>query len=316
MSSLENTIVDTIAEAAKPLPSKKAEAKPDEKAPETVDKAVSKAGDSTTKAKAPGGDKASEKGGEVKDGKTKVEKGKPVNFEDVDSDEDTIDETDEGAMMDSKSTMMKKMVNAMKKMDKKDLQASWKEMKGMNPDDEDGDEDEQVESLSRNALIRSVVEGLKDHSIEEVQSFLESMTLEEGELPPALKKAIDKKKEKEETSETDDMDDMDDEDEDEKESVKKESYDIDMTDDIEALVSDEDLSEDFKSKAKTIFEAAVSTKVKELTVEKEAQLEEELNTKVEEIKDDLTEKVDSYLNYVSESWVEDNELAIERGLKS
>ena len=56
-----------------------------------------------------------------------------------------------------------------------------------------------------------------------------------------------------------------------------------MSDDIEALVSDEDLSEDFKSKAKTIFEAAVSAKVKELSVEKEAQLEEELNTKVEEI---------------------------------
>ena len=117
------------------------------------------------------------------------------------------------------------------------------------------------------------------------------------------------------TKEMDDMD-KDDDEEEEDEEVKKESYDIDMTDDIDALVSDEDLSEDFKSKAKTIFEAAVSAKVKEITVEKEAQLEEELETKVEEIKDDLTEKVDSYLNYVSESWVQDNELAIERGLKS
>ena len=89
-----------------------------------------------------------------------------------------------------------------------------------------------------------------------------------------------------------------------------------MTDDIEALVSDEDLSEEFKNKAKTIFEAAVSNKVKEALIEKEEQLEEELERKVEEIKDDLTEKVDSYLNYVSESWVKENELAIERGLKS
>ena len=311
MSNLENTIEEVIAEATMPK-AKAGAVKPDDKAPEHDAKAAEKAGDATKKAKAPGGDKASEKGGELKDGETKVEKGKPVNFEDVDSDEDTIDETDEGAMMDSKSTMMKKMVNAMKKMDKKDLQASWKEMKGMNPDDEDGDEDEQVESLSRNALIRSVVEGLKDHSIEEVQSFLESMTIEEGELPPALKKAIAKKK----GEEVDEMEDEDEDDDDKKENVKKESYDIDMSDDIEALVSDEDLSEDFKSKAKTIFEAAVSAKVKELSVEKEAQLEEELNTKVEEIKDDLTEKVDSYLNYVSENWVTENELAIERGLKS
>jgi len=89
-----------------------------------------------------------------------------------------------------------------------------------------------------------------------------------------------------------------------------------MTDDINALVADEDLSEEFKAKAKTIFEASVSAKVKELSAEKEAQLEEEQNQKIEEIKDDLSEKVDSYLNYVSESWVKENELAIERGLKS
>ena len=313
MSSLENTIEDVIAEAT--LPKAKAGAvKPDDKAPEHDAKAAEKAGDATKKAKAPGGDKASMKGGEVKDGKTKVEKGKAVNFEDVDSDEDTIEETP-GAM-ESKSSMLKAMVAKMKKMDMPELKASYnmlqKETPGMDSD-EDGDEDEQVESLSRNALIRSVVEGLKDQSIEEVQSFLEAISIEEGELPDALKKAIAKKKGKD----SEDMEEMGDEDEDEDDKdVKKESYDIDMTDDIEALVSDEDLSEDFKSKARTIFEGAVAAKVKEITVEKEAQLEEELNTKVEEIKDDLTEKVDSYLNYVSESWVEENELAIERGLKS
>ena len=110
------------------------------------------------------------------------------------------------------------------------------------------------------------------------------------------------------------MDDMDDEEEDEE--VKKEEVEIDMTDDINALVADEDLSEEFKAKAKTIFEAAVAAKVKEQMTEAEAKLEEETNQKIEEIKDDLTEKVDSYLNYVSESWVKENELAIERGLKS
>ena len=107
-----------------------------------------------------------------------------------------------------------------------------------------------------------------------------------------------------------------DDDEDEDEEVKKEEVEIDMTDDINALVADEDLSEDFKAKAKTIFEGAVAAKVKEQMIEAEAKLEEETTQKIEEIKDDLTEKVDSYLNYVSESWVEENELAIERGLKS
>ena len=72
-----------------------------------------------------------------------------------------------------------------------------------------------------------------------------------------------------------------------------------MTDDIEALVANEDLSEEFKIKAKTIFEAAVTTKVKEKVSEVEAQYEEKTSEAIEEIKEDLTEKVDSYLNYVA-----------------
>jgi len=303
MSNLENTIEEVIAEAS--LPKAKAGAvKPDDKAPEHDAKAAEKAGDATKKAKAPGGDKASEKGGELKDGETKVEKGKAVNFEDIEADEDTISEMG----MESKSGMLKAMVSKMKEMDMKELKAAWNKMKEMSKmEDEDGDE-ATSESLSRNALIRSVVENLKDSSVEEVADFMESMEIVEEE---------DSVEEAKTTKEMDDMDkDDEEEEEEEDEEVKKESYDIDMTDDIDALVSDEDLSEDFKSKAKTIFEAAVSAKVKEITVEKEAQLEEELETKVEEIKDDLTEKVDSYLNYVSESWVQENELAIERGLKS
>ena len=303
MSNLENTIEEVIAEASMPK-AKAGAVKPDDKAPEHDAKAAEKAGDATKKAKAPGGDKASEKGGELKDGETKVEKGKAVNFEDIEADEDTISEMG----MESKSGMLKAMVSKMKEMDMKELKAAWNKMKEMSKmEDEDGDE-ATSESLSRNALIRSVVENLKDSSVEEVADFMESMEIVEEE---------DSVEEAKTTKEMDDMDkDDEEEEEEEDEEVKKESYDIDMTDDIDALVSDEDLSEDFKSKAKTIFEAAVSAKVKEITVEKEAQLEEELETKVEEIKDDLTEKVDSYLNYVSESWVQDNELAIERGLKS
>jgi hypothetical protein len=316
MSNLENTIEEVIAEASMPK-AKAGAVKPDDKAPEHDAKAAEKAGDATKKAKAPGGDKASEKGGEVKDGETKVEKGKAVNFEDVETDDEDMTEMSgpgdpRGNLAGSKSSMLKAMVTKMKKMSMKDLEASWNEMEKMSGMDKDEDGDEaKSESLSRNALIRSVVEGLKDQSIEDVADFLEG--LDKVEEVESDEDSVEEAKKS--TKEMDDMD-KDDEEEDEDEEVKKESYDIDMTDDIEALVSDEDLSEDFKSKAKTIFEAAVSAKVKEIEVEKEAQLEEELNTKVEEIKDDLTEKVDSYLNYVSESWVSENELAIERGLKS
>ena len=97
---------------------------------------------------------------------------------------------------------------------------------------------------------------------------------------------------------------------------RKSLNEIDMTDDIEALVADEDLSEEFKTKAKTIFEAAVATKVKEQITKIEEQYAEDTKETIEEIKEDLTEKVDSYLNYVAENWVKENELAIERGLKT
>jgi len=308
MSNLESTISEVMAEAVEPK-AKASAVSPDPDVEKKASDAADKAGDATKKAKAPGGEKASEKGGEVKDGETKVEKGKAVNQEEVESEDEAISEM--GKMEGTKSEMLKAMVSKMKEMGMKELKAAWKKMEMAGMDDEDGDKDEQVESLSRNALIRGVVESLKDKSIEEVASFIEGLEPVEEEVEADDDSVEEAKKS---TKEMDDM--KDDEEEDEDEEVKKESYDIDMTDDIEALVSDEDLSEDFKVKAKTIFEAAVASKVKEQLVEKEAELEEELNLKVEEVKDDLTEKVDSYLNYVSESWVTENELAIERGLKS
>ena len=89
-----------------------------------------------------------------------------------------------------------------------------------------------------------------------------------------------------------------------------------MSDDIDALVGGEDLSEEFKNKAKVVFEAAVSAKVGEIKEELESQKRDEIVEASNEIKEDLTNKVDSFLGYVAEEWVKDNELAIERGLKS
>ena len=90
---------------------------------------------------------------------------------------------------------------------------------------------------------------------------------------------------------------------------------IDVKEDIDALVGDADLSEEFKQKAATIFEAAITSKV---NAEKE-RLQSEYDTKFEEeiskSKSELTEKVDSYLNYVVEEWMKENKLALERGIK-
>ena len=95
---------------------------------------------------------------------------------------------------------------------------------------------------------------------------------------------------------------------------------IDVNDDVEALVEGEDLTPEFKEKATTIFEAAVQAKVNKLMVEKEVELEEKneekLTEEVSKIKDELTTQVDSYLNYVSEQWMEENKLAVEKGIRT
>ena len=103
-----------------------------------------------------------------------------------------------------------------------------------------------------------------------------------------------------------------------KASYKKEETEdetIDVSADVDALVKDEDLSEEFKSKAATIFEAAVNSKVKEAKKKMMAGYEEKLKEESEKAKGELVEKVDSYLAYVVEEWMKENELALERGIK-
>ena len=93
--------------------------------------------------------------------------------------------------------------------------------------------------------------------------------------------------------------------------------DIDLSDDVKALVSsDADLSEEFKEKAAIIFETAVKTRIKEQTKIIEAQYEKKLASETDTVKEAMVEKVDSYLNYVVEEWMKENELAVERGIRT
>lgn len=140
----------------------------------------------------------------------------------------------------------------------------------------------------------------------------------EGELPPALKAAIEKKKAKEMKKEMmiGDDEESDDDEEEKKKMMMKEKNKAKMKEDIDAIFSGESLSEEFKSNAKAIFEAAIYAKVEEAT----SALEEEYSTKLEEeinsINENLVTKVDEYLEYVVTEWMEDNKLAIEKGIKA
>ena len=90
---------------------------------------------------------------------------------------------------------------------------------------------------------------------------------------------------------------------------------VDVSDDVSALTQDEELSEEFKEKAATIFEAAVKSKIRSEVERIEMEKTQEIAEEINNVRDELTEKVDNYMNYVVEEWMKENEIAIERGLK-
>jgi len=89
-----------------------------------------------------------------------------------------------------------------------------------------------------------------------------------------------------------------------------------MKEDIDALMQGEDLSEEFIQKATTIFEAAVLSRVEEIVEEIESEYEQQFETSVAELREDFATKIDDYLNYMVKEWMEENQLAIDTGLKS
>ena len=131
---------------------------------------------------------------------------------------------------------------------------------------------------------------------DETKADKKDTEVKEGEMPKAALDALKKSQDKKD--------------------VKEESEDlIDVSADVDALTKDEGLSEDFKAKATTIFEAALKSKVSEVKEKLNASYEEKLKEETEVQKAELVEKVDSYLNYVVEEWMKDNSIAIERGIK-
>ena len=100
-----------------------------------------------------------------------------------------------------------------------------------------------------------------------------------------------------------------------KEAIEKRLASISVKEDVDALVEGEDLSEEFKKKASTIFEAAVKSKIRPEVERIELEKTQEIAEDMETFKTELAEKVDGYLDYVVSEWMKENELAIERGLK-
>ena len=138
----------------------------------------------------------------------------------------------------------------------------------------------------------------------------------------AVKEEIEEDEEEEVEEEEELEEDYEDEDEDEEleeEYEDEEEEEFDIEEDVQALVEGEDLSEEFKDKAKVIFEAALRSKVSEirdvLDEQYQQAYEERLYEEVSSMRDELQERVDSYLEYVADEWMQENNLAVEYGIK-
>ena len=102
----------------------------------------------------------------------------------------------------------------------------------------------------------------------------------------------------------------------EEQVAEEQAPEINVEDDMNALFSGEELSEEFQNKAKTIFEAAINSKVAKIKEDIEAENEKKIVEEITEVKEALVERVDSYLEYVADEWLKDNKLSVAHGLKS
>jgi hypothetical protein len=223
----------------------------------------------------------------------------------------------------------KEQVAAAYEADEKKDEKEKEDMKEAEYADKKDDEKKEVKEGEMPAGLKKYLDkknGKEDEKSEE----------KEDEKKKDMKEAEDKKKDEKEMSEAEDKEDKkkdevkeesetvseaemkkDDEKEMKKEMTAKDKVkDMDMKEDVAALTDGEELSEEFKAKAATIFESAVKAKLVEEIENLESEYETKVNEKVSEVKEEIVEKVDAYLNYVVEEWMKENELAIEKGLRN
>jgi len=214
-------------------------------------------------------------------------------------------------------------------------------------------DDGEIEKKIMEAAKAIEAKKLKKEEDDEEEEEDEDKEVKEGELPPALKKAIAAKKKKDGGDDEDEDEDEveeakssnkelgapdidpktgrsesepDGEDNKKKQkepktkksdaSPKVEEIDVDVSEDVAALIKDEDLSEEFKTKAATIFEAAVKSKIASIRKQIRDESKKDTDERVESIQSEMTESMDNYLNYTVKEWLEENKLAVETGVRN
>ena len=292
MAELENNLetvketVETVAEAGQPdAKAEKGDSKPVKQGSSDAEKIESGKGEVVKPEENPvdkSVDSVKKAGDGTKQVKDAVNKSAPApeKSEKLKEDDDSEKEVVKATKMES----IKAIVNNMKDMTKEELQKTFGEMS----------EEEVDETLTKAEVARKIVEMLKGMDEASVLKIAEKYEDEEEE-----------EEQKESVEETVDTAEL-----------ESSLVEIEVEDDLNAISEALDLSEENAEKARTIFKAAVQSKVAEIKESLESQYSEELKTSVEKVKGDLAEAVDKYLTYCADEWTKENELAIERGLRA
>jgi len=213
---------------------------------------------------------------------------------------------------------------------------SWEDLGGPTPENYKPDDDsaklstpgatlKQVKNVvNKGAKAADAMKSLAKESVEEddEEELIDDETeYDEDEVVSEAKKKSSKEDEEddEDDEEGEDEDSEEDDEEDEKEKAMKEAFaqiEEEIEEDVNALLSGEELSEDFKVKAKTVFEAALNARTEQIEEAIAHQYEQKLAEEVEVIREELTDRLDAYLEYVSEEWLQENALEVEQGLKT
>ena len=209
-----------------------------------------------------------------------------------------------------------KPAETMQKLSTGGTPATWEDLGGPTPENYKSDDDSAKLNTPGATLkqVKDVVnkgakpaEGAKGLKKEEEEKPADQVVSEEETTEEEVVA-------EEETAEVEETQEVVAEEETTEEEVVEEKIDVDA--DINALIEGEKLSEEFEAKARTIFESAIKAKVAELSEQVKISYEEKLVEEVSEIKKELQERVDSYLEYVASEWLEENQLAAEAGLKT
>ena len=211
---------------------------------------------------------------------------------------------------------------------------SWEDLGGPTPENYKSDDDsaklsipsatlKQVKNVvNKGAKAADAMKSLAKESVEEDEDeelIDDESEYEDDEVVSEAKEKSSKDDEEDDDEEGEDEDSEEDDAEDKKEKAMKEAFaqiEEEIEEDVNALLSGEELSEDFKVKAKTVFEAALNARTEQIEEAIVHQYEQKLAEEVETIKEELTDRLDAYLEYVSEEWLQENALEVEQGLKT